>query len=130
MSNAYIEKTYGDDLDISLRSHTEILTDLDKVFFDKVAADLNILKSKASSLMSQYLDLNKPCFMGGAKLFSIEINGVSPTVYRVNLEFFFEHDANVYWCVTFNVPLLSPPLERLDKLSLSYWPIELAWRVE
>ena len=55
MSNAYIEKTYGDDLDISLRSHTEILTDLDKVFFDKVAADLDILKSKASSLMSQYL---------------------------------------------------------------------------
>lgn len=128
MATAYYEKNFDGELDISIRSQHSELTNLDNAFFDKVVRDVEILKSKSQSLMSQYLDLNKPCFAGGPQLFSVQITGVAETVYRVLLEFVFEHDSNVYWSVLFNVPMLSPPLEKID--TSSYWPIELAWRVE
>ncbi|WAU76341.1 hypothetical protein [Acinetobacter sp. TR3] len=128
MTTAYYEKNYDGELDVSIRSQHPELTELDSVFFQKVVDDIETLKDKSKNLMAQYLDLNKPCFDGGPQLFSIEITGVAATVYRVYLEYVFENDSNVYWSVLFNVPMLSPPLEKIQQSN--YWPIELSWRVE
>ena len=124
----YIEKTYNKEYDVSLTPFEGDVSDFDKIFFEKVVVDKDELFQRSEKYINEIIDSTKPLFEGGFILNSINISGTSESSYYVEVEGYYENDDNMYWSVTFNVPLVKADEESLAKSR--YWPIEFKRRVE
>lgn len=123
----YFENTYNNEYEITLTGLGDEITKFERDFYEKVVSDKDYLFEKSQGCINSFVDLSKDIFDGGLNLNSINIKGTSERSYEVEVEGYYDNDNDVFWYVTFNVPLIAANKNSLE--SATYWPIELKRRV-
>ena len=124
----FLRKNYDREYDIHLKPFGEEVGELDRYVFKKIDRDTHELFKKAETYIGEIIDFSKPLFEGGLILNAIQISGVDPRVYTIEIECYFEHDDHMYWSVTFDLSLLRADTESVG--TSHYWPIECKRSVE